>query len=167
MIMMQSRSLKVRKTTRQEVEGLALYFFLRADIKHSTASNTHPLYVTLFSWVETLLAYNFTLIHVAGLNNVLPDCLSRVYPDEAPTAVILNLQLENLSERRILPEDERIPLLEQVHNLEEHFGRDVLILKIWHKYNCTCKISKRMNVKGCERFQKHNLFTKQGFHSKC
>jgi hypothetical protein len=70
----------------------------------------------------------------------------------SPTAEIFNLQLENLSKRRILQEDERIPLIKQVHNLEGHFGRDVLIRKISHKYNCISKDV--LNVKGYERFQK-------------
>ena len=34
------------------------------------------------NWFDTILDYNFDVIHLKGIDNVLPDHLSRLFPDE-------------------------------------------------------------------------------------
>ncbi|SAM00072.1 hypothetical protein, partial, partial [Absidia glauca] len=36
----------------------------------------------MVNWLDTLLQYNFSVAHVPGMNNVLPDALSRLFPVE-------------------------------------------------------------------------------------
>ena len=32
------------------------------------------------NWLDTILDYNFAVIHLKGIDNVLPDRLSRLFP---------------------------------------------------------------------------------------
>ncbi|KAG0731857.1 hypothetical protein G6F62_015248 [Rhizopus arrhizus] len=36
----------------------------------------------MVGWMDTLLSYDFDIIHIPGVQNVLPDALSRLFPPE-------------------------------------------------------------------------------------
>ncbi|SAL96225.1 hypothetical protein, partial, partial [Absidia glauca] len=59
------------------------HFTLFTDHRALTYIHTqkiaNPMMIT---WLDTLLQYNFTVAHVPGLSNVLPDALSRLFPVE-------------------------------------------------------------------------------------
>ncbi|KAG0803401.1 hypothetical protein G6F20_013555 [Rhizopus arrhizus] len=38
----------------------------------------------LIKWLDVILDYNFNVVHVRGLDNILPDKLSRLYPPKEP-----------------------------------------------------------------------------------
>ncbi|KAG1273872.1 hypothetical protein G6F64_015255 [Rhizopus arrhizus] len=40
----------------------------------------------MVGWMDTLLSYDFDIIHIPGVQNVLPDALSRLFPPEKELA---------------------------------------------------------------------------------
>jgi hypothetical protein len=46
-------------------------------IQHQT-----DLPTTIANWTETILSYHFTCVYRPGLLNIIPDALSRAFPDE-------------------------------------------------------------------------------------
>jgi hypothetical protein len=63
------------------------HFTLFTDHKALTYIHTqkiaNPMMIT---WLDTILQYSFTVIHIPGMTNVLPDALSRLFPLEKELA---------------------------------------------------------------------------------
>jgi hypothetical protein len=68
----------------------------RALVYLLTQEHVNPM---LSTWLETVLEFNFTIEHIAGVLNVLPDALSRQYPaflkERAP--LVLSLKKDPVS----------------------------------------------------------------------
>ena len=75
-------------------------------------------------WLEIILSYTFTIDHRAGVLNMLPDALSRLYPAamqvSAKEASVLH-QSQADPQRQPLPESERPTAIANSH-LQGHFG---------------------------------------------
>jgi transposase InsO family protein len=55
----------------------------RALIYIHTQKIANPM---MIGWLDTILQYNFTVAHIPGMSNVLPDALSRLFPVEKELA---------------------------------------------------------------------------------
>jgi hypothetical protein len=103
----------------------------------------------LSKWFDTLLDYNFDVVHLLGMDNVLPDALSRLFPtakdlgegnhgsEEENSNITLTenseklmraIQKMQLEENTLEPptEKERQQLLEKAH-LFGHFGAEAVV----------------------------------------
>ena len=127
------------------------HFTLETDHKALTYLFTqqHFNYMML-NWIDTLLDYDFTVVHCPGILNILPDALSRIFSSlrgggsSAPrmnriaTSDLINYpehQLcqfinERFNKELVLVED-RNDMLERAHS-KGHFGADALFKEIWH-----------------------------------
>ncbi|KAG1391216.1 hypothetical protein G6F58_012766 [Rhizopus delemar] len=94
-----SQSERNYSVTRREL--LAIVFALKKFHKflyghHFTLYSDHRALTYLFTsdelnpmmvgWMDTLLSYDFDIIHIPGVQNVLPDALSRLFPPEKELA---------------------------------------------------------------------------------
>ena len=69
----------------------------------------------ILNWFDTLLQYNFNIIHISGKDNIVPDCLSRM------------VRLGSLNDKYELPPlNIQKQLLETAH-LSGHFGPAAII----------------------------------------
>ena len=81
------------------------------------------------NWYDTLSEFDFDIVHLPGLSNVLPDHLSRLYPEHVYTPAITKVPanfgmkamklMDTLEE--ITDTAEQIRLIDQEH-LKGHFG---------------------------------------------
>ncbi|SAL97877.1 hypothetical protein [Absidia glauca] len=63
------------------------HFTLFTDHKALTYIYTQKYQNTMMiNWCDTILQYNFTVAHIPGMKNVLPDALSRLFPVEKELA---------------------------------------------------------------------------------
>ncbi|SAL96875.1 hypothetical protein [Absidia glauca] len=63
------------------------HFTLFTDHKALTYIHTQKYQNTMMiNWCDTILQYNFTVAHIPGMRNVLPDALSRLFPVEKELA---------------------------------------------------------------------------------
>lgn len=94
-------------------------------------------------WMDTLCNYDFTITHLPGIANILPDRLSRLYPhfqpepeqacstQENPYSIVTLHQLaREIQGIHIPPEDERETILQQEHQ-KGHFGADIMLSNLW------------------------------------
>ncbi|EIE90539.1 hypothetical protein RO3G_15250 [Rhizopus delemar RA 99-880] len=94
-----SQSERNYSVTRREL--LAIVFALKKFHKflyghHFTLYSDHRALTYLFTsdelnpmmvgWMDTLLSYDFDIVHIPGVQNVLPDALSRLFPPEKELA---------------------------------------------------------------------------------
>jgi hypothetical protein len=81
-------------------------------------------------WIETLLLYDFEVIHIPGITNILPDKLSRFYENEDHSNIEISfMSRDPLSLETIDDSEVRKRLLERAH-LEGHFGAQSIVQKI-------------------------------------
>ena len=79
---------------------------------------------TLQNYMEVLNDFNFTVVHLKGINNILPDTLSRVYPPIPEDKTLLGdeekkiMKLERCILQRRLPNDK---INKVVNNMSERF----------------------------------------------
>ena len=59
-----------------------------------TQKYTNPM---MNNWFDTILDYNFDVIHLKGIDNVLPDHLSRLFPDDQRLEGVILVNLITLS----------------------------------------------------------------------
>ncbi|KAG1256593.1 hypothetical protein G6F66_014799 [Rhizopus arrhizus] len=60
-------------------------FTLYTDHKALTYLHTQKIAnAMLINWFDTLLQYDFKVVHLPGVDNILPDTLSRLYEIEDP-----------------------------------------------------------------------------------
>ncbi|SAL97143.1 hypothetical protein, partial, partial [Absidia glauca] len=106
----------------------------------------------LTKWFDTLLDYNFDVVHLPGMDNVLPDALSRLFPTDKDLGegsedndrikvdyaanknqekLIRAIQKMKLEEEYMVPptEEERKSILEKAH-LFGHFGAEAIVKSV-------------------------------------
>ena len=101
-----------------------------------TQSTLNPM---LISWCEIIFDYNFTVIHIPGINNILPDHLSRFFSDLEGSESVSDIIVRKMTLtdcNYIIPETEkRMEILERIH-LKGHFGESAMIAAVQDKgYN--------------------------------
>lgn len=102
-------------------EHFILYTDHRALTYMFTQQNLSPM---LTNWLDTLLSYSFTIHHRPGIENILPDALSRVFPSRKALFVASQAVTAHSTEVQpvsALPEAQRSPAIELAH-LKGHFG---------------------------------------------
>ena len=121
----------------------------------------------LINWLDELLNYDFEIIHRLGVLNILPDHLSRLYPDENKEYTRLlatrNKEIQELEHKEQLDAEHR-DLLEKQH-LPGHFGADAIVQALrgqGHDWK-NMKQEALKVVSSCAKCQKFNV-QKHGFH---
>jgi transposase InsO family protein len=140
----------------------ALTFFL-------TQKKINPM---LTNWFETLMEYDFDIVHRPGVRNVLPDALSRFYPkkDFDPNPLVAFRSLEVLypthDECTILEDvQERKRILQEAHALG-HFGAKAMVKHIHTTHRVTwSRLHQDAHevVRQCIPCQRYNI-GRHGFH---
>ena len=112
------------------------------DHKALTYIFTQPKPNAMISrWHETLLAYDFEIIHIPGIKNVLPDVISRMYPPVASDRKTSHktFQTKIIDPKKVLktmlgirtPSDtEKLKLMKIVHD-QGHFGIAHMLKSLW------------------------------------
>jgi transposase InsO family protein len=96
-------------------------------------------------WMDTLCNYDFTITHLPGISNILPDRLSRLYPHQPPieqtcssddknydnqSQVTLRQLVREINGIEIPHEHERELILKREHS-KGHFGVDIMLANLW------------------------------------
>ena len=140
----------------------------------TTQDNLGEIYET---WLNTLLKFNFTIQYVPGSLNILPDSLSRLYPDECiqkdkSISFINNISQEMTTKeekialalgKQIPTVDERLNLLEKFHSVTHcgYQGLFKLLFKnnfYWHGMKNDCQ-NFCLQCMNCQR----NTIVKTGY----
>ena len=160
------------------------HFTLHTDHKALVYIHTQKgLNAMLNKWLDTLLDYDFTIEHLPGMDNVLPDSLSRLFPvakelvggnlDKVKSSGYLSKEkvtraasIAYLKENKMEPptEKEKQELLEKAH-LFGHFGAEAIVKAI---HNNGVHWPKMIDqaialVKACPQCQKFNI-VKTGYN---
>jgi transposase InsO family protein len=138
-----------------------------------TQSNLNP---ALSAQLEILVDYDFQLFHVPGLLNVLPDYLSRIYPDRLqpqhrhdPPVILPSYAVEVISDDLLFREEQpdtaaQSCMLREAHAVG-HFGRDALLNQVrragftWP----TIAADAQKLIASCPDCQRYNI-ARKGFH---
>jgi hypothetical protein len=130
-----------------------------------TQKDLSPL---LLGWLEIILDYTFEIRHLAGIMNILPDCISRLWPDaslnvvpEKFAAYIAQVDIDLLT----MPTEEQRPILLERAHLLGHFGAKAIIDSIKKRYQVWPGINTQATnlVLSCLECQRFSI-KKQGFH---
>lgn len=142
-----------------------------------TVYTDHQAMVSLFSskkpnpflsrWMDTINDYNFDVIHLPGVDNVLPDFLSRIFDQWVPPPkdIISPIVKDDLHcFGSDITDVEKKALLTETHN-RGHFGSTALIKGLKERGVAWKGITKDcINfVANCDLCQRYNISTK-GFH---
>ena len=112
-------------------------------------------------WFETLLSFNFEIVHVPGANNVMADATSRM--NEPVTLVTLTIE-HLIRDKRQPEEGERRSLIQRAHEFG-HFGQQEVFLKLWNKNYWWKNMRQEIAdaLADCMPCQRYNV-RKRGFH---
>ena len=134
------------------------------------------------SWLERFLEFDFEVIHLRGVDNILPDCLSRLYPttsegDEVAIPTTLNISIESDPSKDQIgsqqPADlhafdpepaEKERILQDIHQFG-HFGANAMWQELKNR-GMTWKNMMQDCVEVCKRCvlcQRHNT-SRRGYH---
>jgi hypothetical protein len=92
-VLFASRALTISEKNYGITKRELLAFELLTDHKALIFLQTQKqLNRTLLGWLDQLMEYDFTVTHIAGIKNILPDILSRFYEDEV-SAESINQQI--------------------------------------------------------------------------
>ena len=170
------------------------YFILFTDHRALTYLHTQKIAnAMMINWLDTIIEYNFDIVHLPGVDNVLPDALSRLFSvvdelgedkamahKENKSGTMINRAMtksKNVkpSNRRdesdieqstfmTPPEEDRKALLEETH-LFGHFGSDAIYKSLRRKgiYWKNLKNEAIELVKQCAECQKFNI-VKKGYN---
>ena len=158
-------------------------FTLFTDNKALTYIHTQRIAnLMMISWMDTILQYDFKIVHLPGISNILPDTLSRLFEtskgsnelegDKKEKSVMRNsaASMEKLPEltsgEYFTPPTtaERNKLLEHEHS-KGHFGVEAMLnaLKRQGIYWSDLKKDANELVKACPQCQRHNI-TQKGYN---
>ncbi|KAG2191768.1 hypothetical protein INT47_010343, partial [Mucor saturninus] len=193
-----SLSKSERKYSATKRELLALVFALKRFHKYIYGS-TFTLYtdhkaltylhtqrvanLMMIAWMDTILQYDFKIVHLPGVANVLPDALSRL--SEEPESSLNELGGDNgfmsimrnsavtkeplpdiLSGEYFTPptENERNSLLVEEH-LKGHFGIEAIVHALKRKGIYWTNLKNQANelIQSCIQCQRHNI-TRKGYN---
>lgn len=133
-------------------------FHLYTDHKPLIQLRTmQPSSALLNNWIETIMEFDFDLSHVCGKDNVLPDHLSRLFPE------IKNIELiENDTEEPHV--EDQIDLINKFH-LEGHFGVNEVYAKLKRDGHAWPNMKQhiRKELLKCDECQKFTI-EKHGFN---
>jgi transposase InsO family protein len=130
-----------------------LYTDHMALVSIFTQKNLNPM---LERWIEILLSYNFTILHIKGIRNLLPDKISRFY--EVPKMKVSAFKIDSVDS------DHKRILLERAH-LSGHFGSEAMFKALISNGHYWTDLRKDCikEVNKCIPCQKFNI-GKHGFH---
>ena len=141
-----------------------------------TQKHVNPM---INNWLDTLLNYNYEIYHCPGIQNILPDYLSRLFPsfsadssqshellqvtETSPLVPTLSSHTAEHS-RIISSKEEQLEILQQQH-LKGHFGANSMAKSILHNgvYWKNLRNDCVEAVKRCDACQRFTI-AKQGFH---
>jgi len=151
------------------------HFTLYTDHKALTYLHTQKVAnVMMINWLDTILQYDFTIVHLPGIDNILPDTLSRLFEVSHPVnelggdnAYIINraaIKVPSINSGEYMtPSDpeERKQLLTHEH-LQGHFGSDAIYNALKRKgiYWNNLKNEAVDLVKSCLQCQQFNIIKK-------
>ncbi|KAG1139974.1 hypothetical protein G6F37_009661 [Rhizopus arrhizus] len=159
-------------------------FTLYTDHKALTYIHTQPVANSMMiQWLDTILDYDFKIIHRPGIQNVLPDMLSHLFETERTlvgdknqhriwiTSHIVNSKNTNMATGMMMPDDlvtpapeERQELLLKTH-LEGHRGSQAMVTTLHSEgiHWTNLKQDALDCVNSCPDCQKFNI-AKHGYH---
>ncbi|KAG1159609.1 hypothetical protein G6F36_014066 [Rhizopus arrhizus] len=159
-------------------------FTLYTDHKALTYIHTQPVANSMMiQWLDTILDYDFKIIHRPGIQNVLPDMLSRLFESERTlvgdknqhktwiTPQVANSKNTNMTTRMMMPDDlvtpapeERQELLLKTH-LEGHRGSQAMVTTLHSEgiHWTNLKQDALDCINSCPDCQKFNV-AKHGYH---
>lgn len=158
-------------------------FTLFTDNKALTYIHTQKVAnIMMIAWMDTILQYDFKIVHLPGISNILPDTLSRLFEsshmsnelegDKKDKVAMRNsaarmkkLPSETSGEYFTPPSNlERHKLLQHEHN-KGHFATEAMInaLKRQGIYWSNMKNEASELVKSCTQCQRHNI-TQKGYN---
>jgi len=128
----------------------------------------------LTAWQDVLFDYNFSVRYLPGARNILPDHLSRQFPDilwtakpasqNQPVYAYIHLSRDNNDKYVEVPTADREEMLKRIHDFG-HFGANKMVIsvhaegKTWPGLGEDC-----LNyVKRCTECQKFNI-VRRGYH---
>jgi transposase InsO family protein len=153
------------------------HFTLYTDHRALTYIHTQRIpNLMMISWMDTILQYDFTIVHLPGISNILPDTLSRLFENQdesnelggekAPMrscAVIRDTLPDIMSGEYFTPptQEERNKLLLREHS-KGHFGAEAILhaLKRQGIYWLDLKKDAIELIKSCIPCQRHNIIRK-------
>ena len=186
-----SLSKSERKYSATKRELLALVFSLKRFHKyiygsvftlftdHQSLCHLHTQKIAnlmMISWMDIILQYDFKIVHLPGISNVLPDTLSRLWENNHELsnelvgdksvmynrkATIETLPSINSGEYFTPLENEREDILKHEHS-KGHFGSDAILNALKRKgiYWLTLRKDADELIKACIPCQRHNISTK-------
>ncbi|KAG1607076.1 hypothetical protein G6F46_012560 [Rhizopus delemar] len=137
----------------------------------------------MINWLDTILDYNFKIIHRPGIQNILPDALSRLFEPEKTlegdnktiktivTSQIINSNGSILTSRMMMPADlmtpapeDRQKLLMGTH-LEGHRGAQAIVTALHSEGIHWTKLKEDALeiIRSCPDCQKFNI-AKHGYN---
>jgi hypothetical protein len=124
----------------------------------------HPMVI---AWFDELAEYNFTINHRPGILNILPDTLSRLYPDANRQYYILNRRVKITPDKSatiVETEDDQLKMLEEKHLLG-HFGTTAMINAVRAAGYNWPQITEQASeiVRSCSKCQQFNI-VRRGYH---
>lgn len=84
----------------------------------------------MYTWYNTLLEFDFSIVQITGKNNIISDALSR--KSEAISLQTLIVKQLYRNENAPPTEEGRRSEIEHAHNFG-HFGEQEVFKKLWHK----------------------------------
>lgn len=151
-----------------------VHFLLFTDHRALTFMFTQKdLNSILMNWLDTLLSYNFTILHRPGILNILPDTFSRIFGpllhllQEKRSMTVHSQELSSsMTEDTIpsVPEHERSKLIEQAH-LKGHFGVKKMVLDLIYsgKRWPSMRLDIAKFLKECKACQRWTI-SQEGYH---
>lgn len=160
------------------------HFTLYTDHKALTYLHTQRVAnLMMIAWMDTILQYDFKIVHLPGVSNVLPDVLSRLFEETETmsnelggdnmvrsimrnSAVTMEPLPDVLSGEYFTPptENERNKLLVEEH-LKGHFGVEAMMHALKRKgiYWTSLKSQANDLIQACIQCQRHNI-TRKGYN---
>ena len=129
----------------------------------------------MMQWFDTIAEYDMNIIHCPGVENVLPDALSRLYPPKDNKEGDIFMVEVEIDPKQVAKEifDIRVPDTkqekQQILQLEHqagHFGTTIMLRNLWKDKRVYWKgIQNDVEeiIKNCDLCQRYNI-VRQGFH---
>jgi transposase InsO family protein len=155
------------------------HFTLYTDHKALTYLHTQKIAnAMMINWLDIILQYDFKVVHLPGIDNILPDTLSRLFESEHPenelggdkalynkSATIDNLPSDDSGEYMTPADPEERKLLLMREHLKGHFASDAIYYGLKRKgiYWANLKNEAIELVKSCVQCQQFNI-VKKGYN---